>query len=207
MNFRITSQITSEPISLDEARKHLRLEPFGSPEIHPDDSYIETLISVSREWCEQYTRRALATQTVLVSTDDFPTGDTMYSTAIKLPLSPLQSDTFVKYYDTSGDEQTLDPSVYYVDTFESAIYLETNQSWPQTNGKPITIEYVAGYTNGESPDTYPFPFPIKAAMLLLIGNYYENRQEDLVGGSRVTFNSLPTGVYNLLQPYRLNLGV
>lgn len=207
MNFRITSQIVTEPVSLSEARKHLRVEPFGSPESHPDDDYIQTLISVTREWCEQYTRRALATQTVLVSTEDFPTGESTYSTAIKLPLAPLQSVTFIKYYDTAGVEQTLSASVYYVDTFESAIYLETNQSWPQTNGKPVTIEYVAGYTNGESPDNYPFPYPIKAAMLLLIGNYYENRQEDVVAGTRSTFNSLPAGVYNLLQPYRLNLGV
>lgn len=207
MNFRITSQILIEPVSLDEARKHLRIEPFGSPEIHPDDSYIETLISVAREWCEQYTRRALATQTVMVSTDDFPSGESIYSTAIKLPLTPLQSVTFVKYYDTDNVEQTLSSSVYYVDTFEGAIYLEINQSWPQTNGKPVTIEYIAGYTNGESPDNYPFPYPIKAAMLLLIGNYYENRQEDVAAGTRATFNSLPTGVYNLLQPYRMNLGV
>jgi uncharacterized phiE125 gp8 family phage protein len=207
MKFRITSQVDVEPISLDEARKHLRVEPFGYPLKHPDDNYIQHLVSVSREWCEQYTRRALATQTVLVSADDFPSGESMYSSAIKLPLTPLQSVTFVKYYDTDNTEQTLDPSVYYVDTFEGAIYLETSKSWPQTNGKPITIQYIAGYTNGESPDEYPFPFPIKAAMLLLIGNYYENRQEDLVGNTRTTFNSLPTGVYNLLQPYRMNLGV
>jgi uncharacterized phiE125 gp8 family phage protein len=207
MNFRITSQIATEPITLTDARKHLRIEAFGSPESHPDDDYIESLISVAREWCEQYTRRALATQTILASTDDFPSGDTVYSTAIKLPLGPLQSVTFIKYYDTDNVLQTLSSSVYYVDYFENAIYLETNQSWPQTNGKPISIEYIAGYTNGESPDTYPFPFAIKAAMLLLIGNYYENRQEDLVGGTRSTFNSLPTGVYNLLQPYRAGLGV
>jgi uncharacterized phiE125 gp8 family phage protein len=203
MKFQITSQVTSEPITLEEARDHLRIEAFGSPLAHPDDAYITSLISVAREWCEQYTRRALATQRVSVAMNEFdPNG-------FRLPLAPLQSVTSIKYLDKNNTLQTLSSSVYYVDYFDAAIYLEANQRWPETSTREnaILIDYIAGYTNGVSPDTYPFPSPIRAAMLLLIGNWYENRQEDQLATSRASFNSLPMGVYNLLQPYRLNLGV
>jgi hypothetical protein len=43
-------------------------------------------------------------------------------------------------------------------------------------------------------------------MLLIVGNLYANRQEDQLGNTRISFNSLPMGVYNLIQPYRLGLG-
>ena len=56
MKYQIKTQITTEPVSLNEARTHLRIEPFGYPLCHPDDAYVQTLISVARGWCEQYTR-------------------------------------------------------------------------------------------------------------------------------------------------------
>lgn len=41
---------------------------------------------------------------------------------------------------------------------------------------------------------------IVAAMLLVLGNLFENRESDLVG---VSGSKLPTGVPDLLRPYRL----
>jgi uncharacterized phiE125 gp8 family phage protein len=126
-----------------------------------------------------------------------------------LPLAPVQSVVSVKYYDTSNVLQTLDSSFYYVDYFDSVIYLEVNKTWPNTVTREIAviIEYVAGYTKTVGTNLLPLPNPIKSAMFLLIGSLYENRQEDMLSTSRVSFNSLPMGVYNLLQSYRLGLGV
>jgi uncharacterized phiE125 gp8 family phage protein len=202
MKYKITTQVTSEPITLSEARSHLRIEPFGYPLAHPDDSDITLIISSAREWCEQYIRRALATQTVTMSLSKF-------ENAIELPLAPVQSVVSVKYYDTSNVLQTLDSSFYYVDYFDSVIYLEVNKTWPNTVTREIAviIEYVAGYTKTVGTNLLPLPNPIKSAMFLLIGSLYENRQEDMLSTSRVSFNSLPMGVYNLLQSYRLGLGV
>jgi hypothetical protein len=99
--------------------------------------------------------------------------------------------------------------VYGVDTFANKLYLKYNQQWPeiQDTVNPVIVTAVVGYTNGESPDTYPFPAPIKSALNLIIANLYENRQQDQVGTTRISFNSLPMGVYSLLQPYRLGLGM
>ena len=202
MKYRVTTPPTSEPVTLEEARTHLRIEPYGSPPEHPDDTYITTLITVAREFCEQYLERALVTQTITSVTNAF-------SKSLVLPNAPIQSVTSITYVDENGVTQTLPETVYELDTYDNKIRLQYDQQYPKTRPQEdaVTITYVAGYTNGESPDIYPLPAPVKAAMLLLIGNQYENRQQDVLGNTRISFNSLPLGVYNLLQPYRLGLGM
>ena len=202
MKYRITTPPSIEPVTLAEARTHLRIEPYGSPLEHPDDTYISSAISVAREFCEQYLERALATQTITMVADNF-------SKPLLLPNAPIQSVTDITYVDENGATQTLATTVYELDTFGNKIRLKYDQVYPNTRVQEdaVTVTYVAGYTNGESPDTYPLPAPIKAAMLLIIGNQYENRQQDVLGSTRISFNSLPLGVYNLLQPYRLGLGL
>lgn len=201
MKYKITTQVSNEPVSLEDARKHLRIQPFGSPLRHPDDSYIEYLLSASRQWCEEYLRRALATQTVTLALNSFPID------GIKLPLNPVQSVTSVNYLDVNNSYQTINSSNYYIDSFDGVIYFNEGFVYPTLSSREnsILVTYVAGYADGANKT--PIPFPIKAAILLLVANFYENRQQDQLGSTKVTFNSLPMGVYNLLQPYRLNMGV
>lgn len=203
MNYKITSLISSEPVTLEEARKHLRIEPFGSPLVHPDDDYILRLISASRAWCEEYTKRALATQNISVSLSEFP------DDYIELPIEPVQSVTNITYIDTNGAQQTLSTNVWVFDDYENRIYAKYGQTFPSTQAvsNAVTVNYVAGYTDGLSPDIYEVPESIKQAILLMVGSYYENRQQDQMGNTRISFNSLPYGVDMLLQPYRNSLGV
>lgn len=209
MKHRISVPASTEPITLTEARKHLRIEPFGYPLKHPDDTYIDSLITVAREWCEQYTGRALATQTIVAAANEFPSMSSDYDKSLNLPLFPVQSVTSIQYLNTVGVLTTMPSTDYYVDQYSGKIFLQVGKSWPETADREdaVTVTYVAGYTNNEAVNSYPLPSPIKAAMLLLIGNYYENRQEDNVSGTKATYNSLPMGVKNLLQSYRLNVGV
>ncbi len=204
MKFRVTEQPAVEPITLEEAREHLRVTPYGSPLAHPDDDYIAALIVAARQWCEQYLRRALATQSIAVVVDEL-------KGSIELPFSPAQAIDSITYIDTAGATQTLATSVYQLDNYSEPpmVKLKFDQDWPTTRDQEdaATITYTAGYTEGESPNTFPLPGVIRAAMLLIIGNLYENRQEDVLHGSKHAFNSLPMGVYALLQPYRLGLGV
>lgn len=199
MAYKIITQATTEPITLAEARSHLRIEPFGSPLAHPDDAIITMLIRAAREWCEQYTGRAFASQTIEMAIDDFPENE------IELPLTPATSITYVKYINTTGSEQTVSNSSYDLDNYSKPnwLLLINGYTWPETNGgaNNVKIRMVVG----DSPTT--IPFAVKSAILLLVGSLYENRQEDVLGTSRASFNSLPMGVYNLLQPYRLELGV
>jgi uncharacterized phiE125 gp8 family phage protein len=206
MKFRVIEQPAVEPISLEEARDHLRITPYGSPQVHPDDDYIEGLITAARQFCENYTGRALASQKIAGVVD-------ILAGSIVLPRSPARSIDSITYVDMNGSTQTVSASVYRLDNFwdyyPSTVNLAYDQQWPQTRAQDnaATITYTAGYTTGESPDDFPLPSPIRAAMLLIVGNLYENRQQDVMGGTRLNFNSLPLGVYALLQPYRLGMGV
>lgn len=202
MKYLVITPPSTEPVTLDEARTHLRIEPFGSPLEHPDDTYIGTCVIVAREFCEQYLERSLANQTIRLVTDNF--NETIY-----LPNAPVQSIDNITYVDEDGVVQTVSPTIYELDVYDNKIRLQYGQKWPNVRAQEdaVTVTYTAGYTNGASPDTYPLPAPIKSAMLLIIGNLYENRQQDVLGNTRISFNSLPLGVYNLLQPYRLGMGM
>lgn len=103
---------TVEPVTLTTAKGFLNV----SLSFTRDDSYITTLISVSRQHIESIMHRALLTQTWEKSLINFPgrnynswptteteAPDAWAKTAyIKLPLPPLQSVISLTYIDTSG---------------------------------------------------------------------------------------------------------
>lgn len=197
MAYKIITAATTEPLTLEEARTHLRLVAFGDPLSHPDDDYVEALITSARTWCEQYTGRSFAEQTIEFALDDFPENE------IRAPLSPLSSITSIKYVDTNGDEQTASSSLYALDDYNlpNWVLLTSNSVWPTTLGGANNVK-VRAVSNGNN-----VPEPVKSAMKLIIGSLYNNREQDSVNTSRISFNSLPLGVFSLLQPYRINLGV
>lgn len=203
MNFREITPVSAEPLTLEQARTHLRLDVYGSPPEHPDDTYVQDLITAARQWCEDYLQRALATKTIEIVYDSF------IDNKLRLPVAPIQSITSIEYIDTDGNTQTLATTVYGLDIYRNQIYLKYNQQWPdlQPTVNPVTVTAVVGYTDGQSPDPYPIPEPIRRGMLLIISNLYENRQQDQLGATRISFNSLPMGVYSILAPYRLGQGV
>jgi uncharacterized phiE125 gp8 family phage protein len=109
---------SEEPVTLQEARIHLRLEDG-------EDQYIENPITVARRHCESFQGRAYITQTFDLFLEAFPCG------CIKDPLPPLQEITFIKYKDCSGIIQTLDPSNYVVDVYSEPglIFVAYGKSW------------------------------------------------------------------------------
>lgn len=205
MKYQITNETVTQPISLNEARTHLRVEPFGYPSVHPDDDYIQSTIVAAKQWVEQYIERPLVTKTIEYYVSQF-------EPSFDLPTLPIQDVQSIKYLATDNTIKTVAIDVYKLKTYSDSakIILAYGKSFPTDvihEENSITLTVTAGYTNGGSPDTYPLPAPIKAAMLLIIANLYENRQEDVLGNTRISFNSLPLGVYNLLQPYRMGLGL
>lgn len=188
MNFRhqLKTGPTTEPLTLAEAKTHLRVTSSD------DDTYIEdTLIVAARQHAELVTRRSFITQTWTLYADEF-------LDLFLLPRPPLVSVTHVKYIDDDGAQQTLDASVYSVDTVSAPghVYLAYDQSWPSARPirNAVEIEYVAGY--GAAADV---PLGLKQAMLLLIGHLYEHREA--VNDFNVF--SVPMGFDELLWPYRV----
>ena len=180
MNWQVTTAPTTEPVTLAEAKTHLRVD--GSDE----DTFIEGLIQAAREWCEDYERRAYITRTITAKFDRF------YSTII-LPMPKIQSVTSVKYLDTAGTEQTLSTDYYDVDTYREpgAITLAYNKTWPTTRdiNNAVEVVFVAGY--GDADDV---PERVKCAIKLLIGHLYENRETT----SPINISEVPLGIKSLL---------
>jgi hypothetical protein len=63
---------------------------------------------------------------------------------------------------------------------------------------------VTGY--GDDSDSEPLPFEAKAAILLIVGHLYENREE-VVEHSNQTLLNIPTGAEALLRPLRVRMGM
>jgi uncharacterized phiE125 gp8 family phage protein len=165
MKYKIITPVESEPVTLLDAMTHIRVAPDELDE----QSYVSSLITAAREYCEGYTRRAFATQTIEAYLDRFPVAK-----AIELPHPPLQSVTSVKYTDSAGAETTMAENTDYIvdtDSDVGRIVLPYAQIWPSTalsTVNPIKIRYVAGYTT--------LPAMYRQAILLLVGHWYENRE-------------------------------
>jgi uncharacterized phiE125 gp8 family phage protein len=177
-----------EPVTLEEAKAHLRLDSDA------DDAYVSALITAARERVELFLRRALITQTFECTLDGFPA-----SPVIDLPRPPLQSVESIKYIDTAGKVQTLAPGDYVADASSNEIgrvALAWNRFWPVTRCSinSVVIQFTAGY--GDASEDVPQA--IRQGILIEVSNLYENR-EDVVVGQNISMLSLSE---RLLWPYR-----
>lgn len=158
---------TIEPLLLEEVKRYLRVD--GTDE----DSVIEALMLSAREDIETWTGRTLLTTTYALRLDCFPSG-----CPIRLPRPPLQSVTSIGYLDEDNVAQTLATTVYQSDVYSEPgrITLKTGQSWPSTYSaalNAVTITYVAGWILATIPER------AKMALKLMVGGYYEHREESL----------------------------
>lgn len=194
-----TAVVTTEPITLATARLHLRLDAVGSPPSHPDDALVTALIKTAREAVEAYTELTVAQTTYALALDEFPVN------AIELGTSPVNSITSITYTDTNGTSQTLNANQYIFDSYSNPAKIFPVTIWPQAKQIPnaIIVRFAAGYTDTLSPNDYPIPSALKQAMLLYIGELYENREAINVGNLVTT---IPYGMIHLMTPYRINMG-
>lgn len=129
-----------------------------------DDPYIVRLISTVRRAAEQRTGRSLALQVWERYLDEFPD-------EIKLIWPPVLSITSVSYIDEDGNPQTLDPSLYVLDSKSEPAWLlpATDTEWPATAevANAVTVRYPAGY--GSS-----CPEEVRQWMLLAARALYDN---------------------------------
>lgn len=227
-NVRVVTPPTTEQLTLTEAREHLRLVSYSSPAVYEDDLWLQANISAAREWCEWYTMAALAPQMLELGLKGFPaaasatssTATTSSADQTMLPLdwddgillpyaAPLIRVDQIVYDDASGATVTVDPSTYYVDEFQrpARLYPLPGTSWPTAqspNRRALRIRYLAGYdTPDVSPVVNPLPFAIRAAMLLMLGHLYENRENTSEG----SIAEIPLGAASLLERYRVRLGM
>ena len=188
MNLVRTIDPAVEPLTLEETKGHLRVDWSD------EDAYLLTLIRSARAHAEQFLRRALLTQTWRLTLDGFPCTD-----VLPLPRPTLQAVSAFTYIDTAGQQQTVDSAIYRVDAdaFPGRIVLGYAQVWPFTQAvrNAVSVTYTAGYGD----DAAAVPDDIRAALLLLIGHWYANR-ESVVTGTIAT--ELPQSARSLLWMHR-----
>ena len=170
MSFKVVTAVTTEPVTLAEARLHLKVYDDDAAE----DLLISAWITAAREMAEQFTGRALATQTLELALDEFPDADDGDS-VIQLAMPPVTSITSVKYTDVVGAEQTLASSAYALSLYGDSRRVAPTYGhyWPSTQEVPdaVRIRYVTGYTTA--------PKAVKAAILLMVGWLEQNRGEGM----------------------------
>lgn len=134
-----------------------------------EDALIEGYITAAREYGEDVTRRAFATQTIEMLLDDFPCDED-----IEIDMPPLQSVTSVKYKDSAGTETTLaETTGYLVDIDQSVgrIVLPYGAIWPVFTPYPVNavrIRCVVGYTTD-------IPKILKNALMLHVALMWKYR--------------------------------
>jgi uncharacterized phiE125 gp8 family phage protein len=173
-----------EPLSLIEAKNHLRVE---APE---DDALIAALIAAARDQLEGETSRQLVTATWRLSLDCFPA-------VIRLPISPVQSVSSIQYLDANEVLQTLSASVYVVDTDRKPARIAPayGEVWPTTLPQinAVKVTFVAGYGTPAA-----VPESIKEALKLMIGHWYENREASITG---TIVTALPDGIQRIINRF------
>jgi uncharacterized phiE125 gp8 family phage protein len=178
---------TETPITSEEAVLHLRIDTDD------EDSLVDGLIDAAVAYLDGWTGRlgkCLVTQTWKQQYD-------LFAQRMRLPLDPVQSIASVKYQDINNATQTISSSNYQLLIDERGPYVEFNYNYtlPITYAQepPIVIQFVVGYGSADQ-----VPNALKQAMLLLIANWYKNR-EAVLDGYRVEL--LPGGVEALLAPF------
>ena len=176
-----------EPVSLDEAKSHLRVEDAA------EDGLINTIIAAARSQAESYTGRALVTQVWEMALDGFRWW-------IDVPRSPLQAVESVSYIDGDGVLQILDASAYRVDNRREPgrITPAFGTRWPRARDvtDAVTVRFRAGYGDLGTD----VPADIRQAILLIVGRLYAIREDVVVG---TIAQPVPGGSEKLMSPHRI----
>jgi len=187
--YKVVTPATTNPITLTEAKTHLKVDTTA------DDTFITNLIKSATSSAEEYTNRFFITTTIQQYGDKWDDISNLFK-------SPVHSVSHIKYVDPDGTLQTLSTNVYFVDDVNkpARIGLKPNQSFPTIIDRlnAVYVEYRVGTAAG--PDEVDEG--IRQALLLTIGNWYQNRQA-VVTGTIAT--ELPMNAKFLLDQYKIQV--
>ena len=208
---KITSQTNITPVTLNEVKQTLRIDPDNFDQ----DSELTMMLRSSIKVLEEYTGRSFITKTYELALDRIPysqedkliegfsTGPFMDRTAnyITLPKSPLVAVTSFKYYDDSDTESTFATSNYYVDNYSDTpkIVLRRSQTFPDVASLRVANAFIITFTAGYGTAPKDVPETIKQAINLYTSHLYENR-ELYIEQKPIP---VPMTLGTLLQPFKV----
>lgn len=204
MPMQLITPPAGEPVSLEEAKLHLRVD------FDDDDALIQMLISSARQAAETITNRQLMTARWKLVMDSFPGPSlmgvpagqpfTLPGQAILIHKSPVQNVVAINYLDMNSVQQTMPASNYTVDAAcePARITPIFGQIWPIPLPQigSVSVTFDAGYG-----DASAVPEGIKCWIKLRVASLYTYREE-VVAPSRGRIETLQF-VDGLLDPYKV----
>jgi uncharacterized phiE125 gp8 family phage protein len=184
MTLILTTPPLAEPITLAEAKAHLRITH------NDDDAYVQRLVTAARRQIEARLGLSLITQGWSLFLDRWPEQG-----AARVALHPVQQVTDIITYGEQDTPATLDPAHYFLDNKSrpARIVLRSGRPFPvpgrTING--IEIKFVAGF--GAAAATVPDE--IRQALLLTVAAWYADRGETESG-------FLPLMARELIAPFK-----
>ena len=187
-NLKTLTQPVVEPVSLAEAKAQCRIDTTA------DDAYVVALIAAAREYVEAYMDESLIDRQYVMRLDAFPA-------VIELPRPPMSqtadrtavSITYVT--GESGATATLAATEYRVDRDSVPGRIRTLYagSWPShlLDYGSVTVTWWAG----RGIDGTAVSQRVKAAMLMLVAQWYERR----MASDAANLSEMPFGVKALLD--------
>lgn len=197
-----------EPITLEDAWHHLRIDTFADDSSPPeivsgDDAWLTDIgIPAARAWAETYQGKSLVTQTLELVGREFP------AAYFELPAGPVQEIVSVTYIDVDDVEQTMDAADYELnpDVWPNRLQLAFEvTAWPTARDSlaSVKVRYVTGYTAiGNSPASANIPAATRIGILLILGHLYENREDS----TALNLALIPNGARSFLDQDRLRRG-
>lgn len=168
-------------VTLATAKLQLRLESSYTAE----DDLITLYINAAVTAAESYINGAIQAKTLVIKLDEMPTGFTF-------SLFPVRSITSISYYDVDNSSQNLVSGTdYHVETdgekYNKIVFDEVYNTYDRPDA--VTITAAIGYVDSDA-----VPVPIKQAILLMVSDMYERRED------RADVNYKASSA--LLHPYR-----
>ena len=196
MTLKLITDASTEPLTLTQAKLHLRVEHSV------DDDLITDAIVSARKKAEHLTGRSLATQTWERVLDAFPAAEIELGVPAANTDDRVLSIVSVTYIDANGDSQTMASSDYSLDGDTLPGWLLPSEDlavWPTTldTANAVRVRFTVGY----SPVADKGRAMLRSWMRLEIGNLYKFR-EGVVAG--VSVSELPNRFQDgLLDPYKI----
>ncbi len=182
----------ANPISAAEASQHLRLGTLDTAEQDELNAMIDTATAMVEAFCNRPFTAATSTDMF----DRFPSSPATPLVSYK----DIQSLTSISYVDSSYEPQTYTTHRVVNIGGVSRIFPALGQEWPSDNCElPYNIVVTA-----QSGDETAVPAPVKSAILLLVGDLYENRENSVTGQGLVHVKMSLTAE-RLLTPYKTRL--
>ena len=143
----ITKTKLSYPISLKEAKRHLKVINFND-----DDDYITQLISAATQQCENYIGKDIAKTRNVVEIDDFCSDNFRVNEGNFLEVETVITD--------ASTLKNVENTTAYYNYF-------TTELTESISSDPLTITFTTGYEDDECPEI------IKQAILVKIADMYD----------------------------------